>query len=140
MGEDVKKIHKRLRSIYNNMTSRCYNENAKDYKYYGGRGIKLCMSWKKSFACFCIWALTNGYEENLTLDRIDSSKDYSPENCRWVSWDIQNRNKSQTRNIEINGQVKCLKDWCKELGLEYHAVAMKIYRGVSEKEALGIYE
>lgn len=140
MDEKTKQIYKRLRSIYNNMIRRCYKENVKDYKYYGGKGVKVCRTWKNSFACFCIWALTNGYEENLTLDRVNSNGDYSPENCRWVSWEVQNRNKSQTRNIEINGQVKCLKDWCREFGLNYDTVAMRIHRGMNEKEALGIYE
>lgn len=140
MDENTKRFHKRLKSIYNNMISRCHNEKSKDYKYYGEKGVKVCETWRKSFACFCIWALTNGYEESLTLDRIDSTKNYEPSNCRWVSWNVQSRNKSQTRNIEINGQVKCLKDWCKEFGLNYYTVAMRIHRGISEKEALGIYE
>lgn len=138
MDEDWRKTHVRLKAIYTNMKRRCQNKKAKDYKYYGGKGIAVCGTWRKSFACFCIWALTNGYENNLTLDRIDSNEDYSPENCRWVSMNVQNRNKSQTRKIEINGQVKCLKDWCNELGLSYHMVTQRIHRGASELDALGI--
>lgn len=138
MEQDLKKLHLRLKSIYNNMKSRCYNENAKDYKYYGGKGVKICSSWRKSFACFCIWALTNGYSDDLTLDRIDNSGDYCPENCRWVNMKKQNRNKSQTRKIEINGQTKCLKDWCKEFGISYHMVVQRIHRGMPELEALGV--
>ena len=110
MERDLKKLHLRLKTIYNNMKSRCYNKKAKDYKYYGEKGVGICPSWRESFACFCIWALTSGYEDDLTLDRIDIDGDYCPENCRWVPMTVQSRNKSQTRKIEINGRVKCLKD------------------------------
>lgn len=134
------KIEKRLRVIRINMLSRCYNKNAKDYKYYGKKGIKVCSAWKQSLASFCVWALLNGYEDNLTLDRKDGSKDYSPDNCRWVPMSVQNRNRSQNRIVEIGGRKMCMKDWCKELGLKYDTVMMRVHRGMGEKEALGIYE
>ena len=140
MDNDYKKTHKRLKVIWKNMINRCYNKDAKDYSYYGGRGISVYNGWKKSFSMFCVWALENGYESDLTLDRKDTDGNYCPENCKWSSWAEQNRNKRQTRKIEINGETKCLKDWCVEFGLNYDTVAMRIHRGMGEKEALGIYE
>ena len=140
MDEPYKRTQKRLRAIYKNMIRRCYDEKAKDYKYYGAKGVKVCFSWKSSFASFCIWSLQNGYANDLTIDRKDNDKGYCPENCRWVPMSVQNRNKSQTRKINISGRTMCLKDWCKELGLNYDMVSMRIHRGMNEKEALGIHE
>lgn len=137
---EYKETRRRLATIRRNMIKRCHDSSAKDYRYYGANGIRVCSVWRRSFASFCIWALQNGYENNLTIDRIDGSGDYSPENCRWVTMSVQNRNKSQTRNIEIDGRTMCLKDWCGELGINYETVAMRIHRGMNEKEALGIYE
>lgn len=134
------RTEKRLRTIRTNMISRCYDEKSKDYKYYGEKGIKVCPAWQKSLASFCVWALLNGYDDSLTLDRKDSSKNYCPENCQWVSMSIQNRNRSQNRIVEIGNKKMCIKDWCRELGLKYEAVMMRIHRGMSEKEALGIHE
>lgn len=134
------KTERRLRIIRANMISRCYDKSAKDYRYYGAKGIRVCPAWKQSLASFCVWALLNGYENNLTIDRKDSSKNYSPDNCRWVPMSVQNRNRSQNRMVEINGRAMCMKDWCKELGLNYNTVMMRVHRGMREKEALGIYE
>ena len=81
MEESYKRTQKRLRAIYKNMIRRCYDEEAKDYKYYGAKGVKVCFSWKSSFASFCIWSLQNGYANDLTIDRKDNNKGYCPENC-----------------------------------------------------------
>lgn len=82
---------KRLYRIWKGMKDRCYREKDSSYKLYGGKGIKICDEWKDSFENFYIWSINNGYEEidgeykdKLSIDRIDSSKDYSPKNCRWI--------------------------------------------------------
>jgi|SRR5882757_693574 len=72
------------------MKSRCYNDNCKNYKYYGGRGIKVCARWKDSFSNFYD---DMGSKNGLTLDRIDVNGDYDPNNCRWTSWEIQGKNR-----------------------------------------------
>lgn len=79
------KDRKRLKSIYKGMKTRCFNPNSKSYKNYGGKGITVCNEWSEDFNVFYRWALDNGYKEGLTIDRIDSNKDYCPDNCRWIS-------------------------------------------------------
>ena len=84
--------HTRLYQIYINMIQRCYNPKNKGYKNYHDRGIVVCGEWRNDSKSFLDWALKNGYNDTLTLDRIDSNKGYSPDNCRWVDRFVQNNN------------------------------------------------
>lgn len=75
----------RLYSIWVSMKKRCENPNHKYYRYYGGKGVTVCSEWATDFAVFEKWAMGNGYSEELTIDRIDSSKGYCPSNCQWIT-------------------------------------------------------
>ena len=74
----------KLLKIYYSMLSRCNNTNNKDYKNYGGKGIKVCNEWL-DYENFRVWSLSNGYKEGLSIDRIDNTKGYNPDNCEWVT-------------------------------------------------------
>lgn len=82
----------RLFRIWSSMKTRCYNQKSKTYGYYGGRGITVCDEWLHDFEAFRAWALSNGYHNELTLDRIDCDEGYSPSNCRWATWHEQRIN------------------------------------------------
>lgn len=102
----------RIKRIYYNMHSRCENTNTPKYKNHGGRGIKICDEWHggEGLVNFYNWAMANGYTEDLTLDRIDNDGDYCPENCQWVDFATQNRNKRDNVFVTINGVTKVVED------------------------------
>lgn len=88
----------RLYGVWHGMKARCNNPNNKRYSQYGGRGIKLCSEWNDDYSAFRTWALKNGYDPNApkgkcTIDRINNDLGYSPENCRWITNDEQQKNK-----------------------------------------------
>lgn len=93
------------------MSYRC-NGITEDYKNnYTLRGITICEEWKNDFELFRKWSVANGWQKGLSLDRIDNDKGYSPENCRWATRAIQNRNKRGVTMVSAFGEVKCLADW-----------------------------
>lgn len=86
----------RLYRIWGGMKSRCYNPKHQKYPNYGGRGITICPEWLHGFKAFQEWALSHGYRDDLTIDRIDNDKGYSPENCRWITNLEQQHNKRKS--------------------------------------------
>lgn len=94
----------RLYRIWKAMHTRCYNPHFKMYRYYGGRGIKICDDWLYSYTSFREWAISNGYMENLTIDRVNPEGNYCPENCRWATMAEQNRNKRCPNGQKLKGE------------------------------------
>lgn len=107
----------RLYQAWENMRARCNRKSSREYENYGGRGISVCEEWQASYESFKKWALSNGYADNLTLDRIDTNGNYEPSNCRWISNQLQQYNKRNNRNITFNGKTQTLNQWAKELGI-----------------------
>lgn len=121
------KSNTRLHRIWRNIKSRCYNSNKPDYQYYGARGITVCDEWHNDFMSFYNWAVNNGYDDTLTIDRIDVNGYYEPNNCRWVTMKQQSRNRRNIKQYTINGEQHCLSEWCKILGLNFSNVRTRIY-------------
>ena len=116
------------------MKTRCHNEESKNYDGYGAKGISVCDKWRNSYTEFKEWALKNGYEKDLTIDRIDYKGDYEPNNCRWVNVDVQANNKSNNLLIEIDGVIKNITEWSNHFGLNPKLPRGRYTRGVRGKD------
>lgn len=131
-----KESRSRLYRVWIGMKGRCNNCKNKAYSYYGGRGIKVCQDWNESYALFRDWALANGYQENLTIDRIDVNGNYCPENCRWVSMKVQMNNTRANRRITLNGETKTMAEWSESTGLSYETIRNRTIKGKPADEVL----
>lgn len=122
-------------TVWRGMKERCLNPNFKQYNDYGGRGIKIYEFWLKDFKSFFYWAIKNGYQKGLELDRIENDKDYYPSNCRFNSHKGNNRNKRNNRYIDFNGQKKALSEWCEIYGFNVKTLSNRLDRGWSIDES-----
>jgi len=127
---------KRIYRIYKNMKTRCYNPKTKCYPHYGGKGIKICNEWLNDPCTFINWALSHGYNDSLTIDRIDSDGDYCPENCRFITQAMQTQNTSRNRFIELNGVKKTVSQWAREYGISPDPIYELIGKGISPVDAM----
>ena len=120
------------------MKGRCENPKADNYKYYGARGIKVCDIWEKNFENFYNWSIKNGYEENLTIDRIDVNGNYCPENCAWKTIKEQENNRRNNRVLMFNGIEKNVTEWSEELGINRETIYKRLRSGWSIEKTLTI--
>ena len=101
----------RMYNIWRGMIKRCYKEYDKNYCRYGARGIKMCDEWLNDFINFYNWAMDNGYEDDLTIDRINNDGNYEPSNCRWTTHKVQGNNRRDNVYLVIDGEKKTLMEW-----------------------------
>ena len=108
-------LHKQLANVFRQIKARCYDDKNKSYKFYGAKGIKVCKQWLDNPNTFIKWALNNGYQKNLSIDRIDSSKDYEPNNCRFISLSENCRRAGKVNWITINNTTMTGRQWSKKI-------------------------
>lgn len=130
----------RLHKIWHSMYCRCYYKSTNQYKNYGGRGIKVCEEWKhmQGFINFYNWAISNGYKETLTLDRINNNKGYCPSNCRWITPKEQSNNRRNNVYYTFNGETKTSKQWCELYNISPTTLSDRLKRGWTLEQALTI--
>ena len=128
--------HSRIDHIYKGMIARCEKKDAINYERYGGRGINVCDEWKKDKRKFFEWAFENGYSEEMTLDRIDNNKGYSPSNCIWSTIEEQNNNRRSNRFLEAFGERKTLAQWSRSTGIRIGTLHARLKNGWSIERAL----
>ena len=135
-GESTRKNRSKLYIIWGAMIDRTSNPNRNDSEHYYSKGIRVCEEWK-DYVNFKEWALNNGYEEGLSIDRIENDKGYNPSNCRWVKLEEQNRNKTNNKVLEYNGEKHIITEWCRITGLNWSTIDRRLKRGLSVGQALG---
>lgn len=117
------------------MIQRCHNPKSCQYSHYGGRGIDVCRQWRNSFEAF-FEDMGDRPSKEHTIDRIDNSKGYSPDNCKWATRKEQSRNRRSNRIVNHNGKSQTVTEWSEELGISYGAILARLNRGWSTEKAL----
>lgn len=128
--------HKKLHKAWYRAYSRCYQESNPSYEHYKSRGITMCDEWLNDPESFIVWAYNNGWNPDLSLDRIDNDGPYSPENCRWATNKQQMRNTSSNILFEHNGKVKCMMEWCEIVGIPHYLACNRYRRGYRDFETV----
>lgn len=131
---------KRLYRIWIAMKRRCANPGNTDYHRYGGRGVSVCDSWRTDYKAFRTWALENGYNDSLTIDRIDVDGNYEPNNCRWVTMKMQSNNRSSNVTYTYNGETHNIREWADIIGVPYSTLYMRLRNGWSVDKALSLHK
>lgn len=129
----------RLYKIWFRMNQRCYVASTTCYKNYGGRGIRVCDEWrgKIGFYNFYIWANMNGYDDSLTIDRIDVNGNYEPDNCRWITISEQQKNKRYAgKYYNVNGENKTLEECSQISGVCKGTLTTRVRSGMTMEEAM----
>jgi hypothetical protein len=127
----------RIYATWAAMLNRCRNPNVVEYKYYGGRGVKVCERWLTFDNFLADMGDVSGRIVGKTLERINNDGDYEPRNVRWASYHDQSRNRSNNRLLSFKGKTKILADWANDLGVTPGALIYRLdYKGWSIEEAL----
>lgn len=132
-GETKTRLHK----IWESMIARCEYEKHPHYAGYGGRGITVCDEWHR-YIEFRDWAITHGYNDDLTIDRIKNEKGYDASNCRWVTMREQQNNKRSNHIVYLGEIGHTISEWSEILGIGKTTIRMRLESGWSDEDALTI--
>jgi hypothetical protein len=116
------------------MKKRCNNPNHTFYHRYGGRGIRICDEWNNSFLSFREWALSHGYKDGLTIERIDNDGNYDPYNCKFIPMQEQHKNRCTNKYITLNGETKTHIEWARTIGISEAAFCLRVKNGFTGSE------
>lgn len=130
-GESYNRVYR----VWRHMLDRCENQTHNRYPQYGGRGIQVCEEWHNAKE-FIEWAYTNGYTDNLQIDRIDTNGNYEPNNCRFVTCKENNRNKRNNRKITLDGITLTVTEWAEQTGIKRKTIYERLRRGWDEGDAV----
>lgn len=132
----MSKTKRKIYSIWQHMKARCYDPTNSRYYCYGQRGITVCDEWKNDFGVFYEWAITNGYQRGLSIERINNNGSYEPANCRWATRIEQANNKSTNVRIRIGNEEKSIAEWARIAGISSTTMWARIKRGWSGNDLL----
>lgn len=132
--------HTRIYNIWLSMRSRCSYSKSKFYKNYGGRGIKVCVEWESDFLTFYEWAMNNGYEDNLSIDRIKNDGNYEPSNCKWSTEKEQSNNTRMNLLIDYKGETRTATQWAEELNIERSKIYTWVAKGRPFDQLIETYQ
>lgn len=135
ISESRYRYGKRLYTIWIGMRRRCENDKHDAYERYGGRGISVCKEWS-DYETFATWALENGYEEDLTIERKDVNGNYCPDNCCWITRSDQARNRRSSTFITYKGETKTAAEWARDLGFGKHTILRRFKKGLPIEEVM----
>lgn len=125
----------RIYRIWCRMKNRCNNKNATQWKWYGGIGIKVCERWNESFEAF-FEDMGDCPSNNHSIERMDNTKGYEPDNCRWATTKEQANNRRSNNVISCKGKTQTLQQWAEELGISHSTILMRLKAGWSIERAL----
>lgn len=127
--------------VWANMKSRCSNPNDYRYHCYGAKGIVVCDEWINNFSQF-LEDMGNRPTKEYSLDRIDSTKNYCKENCKWSTEKEQQNNRTNNRLITFGGKTQTASQWAEELSINYNSLRTRFYRykKLSDVEILTFYK
>ena len=131
----------KLYVVWRDIKLRCFNPNSMGFKNYGAKGVVMCDEWKNDFKAFYDWSILNGYNPDAkrgecTIDRIDNSKGYCSENCRWVNNLVQQNNKTNNRFLTYNGETHSVAEWSRKINMPSHILYARLYSGWSVEKTL----
>lgn len=128
--------YEKLYNVWNNMMKRCYDPGNDRFYAYGKRGIAVCDEWKSDFRAFAEWAVENGWNSELSIERKNLDDGYCPENCEFITMRQQARNKTSNIRIFYHGEDKCIAEWCEILGLNDKRTYRRYQLGITNPDIL----